>query len=406
MPVFSYASRDSAGQKITGVIDRTSKSDVVDYLMGRQLIPVSIQRYEAKSKIFPSINVALKRKKVESNQLIMFCRQMFTLIKAGVPLIQGMQTLATSTESPLLSEVITSMVKRLETGLNLTTALAEHPRIFNHLFVSLVKVGEETGRLDQVFHQLSAYIERDVRTYQAIKAAMRYPSFVLTAMVIAIVVVNTLVIPAFTDLFQRFSIELPLVTKILIFTSNFFQNYGLFLLFFTVVGGIFLVKWLNTAQGKWHWGRFKLHIPIIGDLVYKATLARYVRSFALALASGVPLVQAIAQCTNVVDNAFIAEKIKVIKSGVERGDSLYRTHHRSELFTPLILQMLEVGEKTGEVDRLLTEVADFYDMEVDYDLKTLSARIEPLLILVMAGFVLILALGIFLPMWEMYSINY
>ncbi|MBX2809662.1 MAG: type II secretion system F family protein, partial [Cellvibrionaceae bacterium] len=273
------------------------------------------------------------------------------------------------------------------------------------LFISLVKVGESTGKLEQVFFQLSVYLERDVQTKKSVKTAIRYPLFVVVAMVVAMLVVNLWVIPAFVDLFNQFSADLPGLTRLLMSTSYIVVHYSWLLVLVLVATYAVCIYGLGTPGGKKIWGRITLKLPIVGGLIYKAAMARYVRSFALMLAAGVPLVKAIGLCADVVDNAYLSEKIKTIKSGIERGDGLHRTHSRSGLFTPLILQMINIGEQSGEMDRLLSDVADFYDGEVDYELKSLSAKIEPLLIVLMACFVLLLALGIFLPMWEMYSIQ-
>jgi len=259
--------------------------------------------------------------------------------------------------------------------------------------------------LEEAFDQLSEYLERDMETARSVKSALRYPGFVLAALAIALVVVNIWVIPAFADMFARFDAELPLATRILLGTSELFVNFWPFI-FGILVAGIFAGnRYMQTPRGKAHWGRLKLQLPVVGDIISRGAMARYSRSFALMMRSGVPLPQALGLCAQVIDNPYLGVKIELIRAGIERGESLFHTHSASQMFTPLVLQMISVGEESGNVETLLAEVAEFYEREVDYDLQSLSDKIEPIMIVVMAGFVLIMALGIFLPMWSMYAIQ-
>jgi MSHA biogenesis protein MshG len=277
--------------------------------------------------------------------------------------------------------------------------------VFSPLFISLVSVGENSGRLDLTFMQLAEYMERDLLTSRNIRQALRYPTFVIIALVLAMAIINIKVIPAFAGMFSKFGAQLPLPTRILIGVSDFFVAYWPLMLVAIIAVSIAVWRYVKTPAGAKLWGRKKLSLPIIGDVIERASMARYSRSFALMLDAGMPLTTALDLCAKVIDNAYLAEKINGIRSGVERGESLYQTHLMSGMFTPLVLQMIAVGEESGQVDTLLAEVAGFYEREVDYDVKKLSDKIEPLLIVIMAGFVLVLALGIFLPMWEMYNIQ-
>ncbi len=407
MPNYRYYGRNAQGEAVSGFIDRADRDSVVEYLSQQRIIPVNIDLHQASisSINWKVIHRLFSTNSVPDEQLIMFCRQMYTINKAGLSLAQGMKSLSLSMTDGALKESVNDIVSRLQSGMSLSLAMRQHSTIFNNLFISMIQVGENSGNLDTVFLQLSHYIKRDLETRKSIKAAMRYPLFVLTAMIIAMVVINIFVIPAFADMFSRFEADLPLATHLLIGLSNFFVNYWWLLLIASLLIGIGCIFWLKTNSGRALWDCKKLKIPIVGALINKASLARYARSFSIMLKAGVPLTDAIGLCAQVIDNQYFAEKIDSIKNGVERGDSLKRTHTRSEIFTPLILQMINVGESSGQVDTLLLDVADYYEREVEYDLKSLSSKIEPLLIVVMAVFVLVLALGIFLPMWEMYNIQ-
>ena len=303
-----------------------------------------------------------------------------------------------------MRDTLTDLVEQLESGRALSTAMSAHPRVFDRLYVSMIHVGENTGQLDESFQQLATYLEEEQETRRRIKAAMRYPTFVLLFIAAALVVVNIWVIPQFASLFSRFGADLPWATKLLIGSSNLFLNYW-YLMLAAVIGGYLSYRlWLNTDDGRRRWDSWKLRFFIIGPLINLATLSRYCRSFSVMLRSGIPMPHALTLVSHAVDNFYMAERIQEMRSSIERGETLYRASRRSELFTPLVMQMVAVGEETGRVDVLLLEAAQFYEREVDFNLKSLTARIEPLLLVVVAVMVLILALGIFTPMWDMMSV--
>lgn len=405
MAIFEYQGRDDKGRAVSGQLESGSPELAAGTLTGRGIIPTHIAEYHAKKDPLEWLGMLNQKNKVQLPDLIVFCRQMYTITKAGIPLVKGIRSLAASLKHYALQATLNDIAERLETGLELSVAMRAHPKVFSPLFISLVSVGENSGRLDLTFMQLAEYMERDLLTSRNIRQALRYPTFVIIALVLAMAVINIKVIPAFAGMFSKFGAELPLPTRILIGISDFFVAYWPLMLL-VVVGSAFAVwRYVKTPAGAKLWGKKKLRLPIIGDVIERASMARYSRSFALMLDAGMPLTTALDLCANVIDNAYLGEKINGIRSGVERGETLYQTHLMSGMFTPLVLQMIAVGEESGQVDTLLAEVAGFYEREVDYDVKKLSDKIEPLLIVVMAGFVLVLALGIFLPMWEMYNIQ-
>ena len=405
MAIYEFKGRNAEGRLITGQVDASSQDAAINQLLGRGITPVSVAEFIEQLSLSERLARSTNRGKVETVELIMFCRQMHTVTRAGVPLVKGLRGLSASLKNYTFRQALADIIERLEAGVELSTAMRAHPKIFNNLFVSLVNVGENSGRLDLVFKQLSEYMERDLETTKSIKTALRYPSFVLIAIAIAIAIINLKVIPAFAGMFEKFGAELPLPTRILIGISDFFVNYWMYLF----AGIIALVAWtyhyVNTPEGSRVWGRKKLRLMVVGDIIERATLARYARSFGLMLNAGLPLSNALELSARAVDNPYLGDKIRNIRTGVERGEGLFQTHLVSGMFTPLVLQMISVGEESGQVDALLAEVAAFYESEVEYDVKRLSDRIEPIMIIIMATFVTVLALGIFLPMWDMYSIQ-
>lgn len=405
MAHYKYTGRLNQGQSVAGEMEKASADAVASSLIGRGVTPIKIIEVTITGSTMRKINSFLGADKVRDVELVMFCRQMYTITKSGMPLTRGIRGLAAGIRHEHFREVLNDVVDKLETGMALAQAMRLHPKVFNPLFVSMINVGESSGKLDEVFRQVGFYIDRDEETKKRIRSAMRYPSFVMLALIIAITTINILVVPAFADMFAQFNAELPVLTRFLIGMSNFFVNFWMGLLLFFVGSTIAAYQFLQTEKGALLWGEKKLKIPIVGGIIEKALMARYTRSFALMLRAAVPLAQCLNLCAAAIDNPWLGGKIRRIREGVERGESLLSTHIQAKLFTPLVLQMVSVGEESGQVEELLTEVAEFYEREVEYDLKTLTDRIEPILIIVMAVFVTVLALGIFMPMWNLYDVQ-
>lgn len=404
MAKFNYKARSANGELITGVLDAVDSATAAKMLIGRNYTPVNIvvsQDKEPSPEQAAQINFLTPR--VSLDDLVIFARQMYSLTRSGIPILRAVSGLAESANSKRMAAALTEVVNQLERGRNISSALNQHPRIFTKLFVSVVHVGENTGRLDEAFLQLSEYLEREQETRKQIKAATRYPLFVIIALLIALVLMNVMVIPVFAAMFSKFGAELPLMTRFLLAMSDFFLtkwHYMLMTLVILMVGG---KRYLQSQTGRYRWDKLKLRLIIVGSIFERSLLSRFARSFAMMLRAGVPLTTALNLVAEAVDNAYMADRIITMRRNIEKGESLSRAANSSALFTPLVMQMINVGEETGRVDELLGEVAEFYEREVDYDLKSLTAKIEPILISVVALMVLVLALGIFTPMWDMMS---
>ncbi|MCE5364090.1 type II secretion system F family protein [Pseudomonas sp. 32.2.56] len=405
MSQFHFTGRDAQGSKVSGSREAGSADSLASELLAERITPLTIeeQAQASDNDVFAQLKESLRRKHVDLEELIIFCRQMYSLSKAGVPIIRAIGGLAESSRNLYLREVLQAVRSDLEGGQGMAVALNAHPKVFNTLFVSMISVGENTGQLDQAFRQLSVYLELERETRKRIKQATRYPLFVLSAMAVALVVINLFVIPAFAKVFAQFKADLPWATQILIGTSQFFQDFWwlLALLFGGSLFGFF--KWIETDAGALKWDQIKLRLPIVGGIFERIALARFTRTFAMMYRAGVPLLQTLSINSASVGNRYIGQAILAMREGIERGEALTRTASASGLFTPLVLQMMAVGEETGALDDLFVEVADFYEQEVDYDLKQLADAIEPILIVAMGIMVLVLALGVFLPMWELAS---
>ena len=402
MPTYAYKGRNSAGQLLEGVQEGANSGAVVDVMRGMGLTPVEIKEAKAKtSNTTSSMNFTLFKQKVTHIDLLLFSRQMHTLLKSGVPIMRALNGLQDAAINPEMKRVISEIRESLEAGRELSNALARHPRVFSSFYISMIRVGEATGLLEEVFFRLFEHLEFERYMREQVKSALRYPSFVVLAMIVAIVVVNIFVIPAFAKVFAGFGSELPFMTQLLLGFSEFMVAYWPALLV-VLAGCVFAFRaWVGTAKGRHNWDRLALKIPIAGQILHKAALSRFSRSFSLGLRSGVPVMQALSNSAQTLGNVFMAQCVEGMRENVERGESLLRAAISSGIFTPIVLQMVAVGEESGAVDEMMEEIGDMYRQEVEYELKTLGQKIEPILIVALGILVLILALGIFLPMWDL-----
>ena len=403
MPHFAYKARNARGEMMQGVLEGADNGAVADQLFGNGMTPIEIEETKR-----PGVNGAgaswwskLTEEKVRSIDVQLFSRQLYTLLKAGVPIMRGLAGLQESAINKSFARVIKDLRESLDAGRELSAAMFRHPAVFSSFYVNMVRVGETTGRLEEVFLRLFDHLEFEREMGERVRTALRYPMFVSIAMLIAITIINLFVVPAFAKVFDSFHAELPLMTRILVNSSNFMVRFWPLLLMLVVGCVAGFRMYVATPGGRYQWDKIKLRIPIVGKILLKGTLARFARSFALSVKSGVPIVQGLTVVAQTVDSAYIASRVEHMRDGVERGESILRTAVAAGVFTPIVLQMISVGEETGELDDLMNEIAEMYEREVDYELKTLSAQIEPILLVGLGALVLVLALGVFLPVWDL-----
>lgn len=400
MPFFLYKGRNSKGELVKGVLESDDRNALAKQLLSIGITPVEIMPGSAPAAV-DSLSISLFEERIEPLDVMMFSRQMYTLLKAGIPIMSALNGLLLSTKNKAFVKVISDIRSSLDSGRELSAALNLHPKVFNSFYISMIRVGETTGMLDKVFLRLFDHLEFERFMREQIKAALRYPSFVMMAMAAAIVIINLFVIPIFAKVFANMGAELPLMTRILLGFSNFMVASWPHLLA-GCLGSIYLFRsYVASDQGRYQWDRFKLKTPIAGPIIHKATMARFARSFALSSKSGVPIMSALTLVAQTVDNDFIAQKVEQMRVGVERGESILHTATDAGVFNAMVLQMIAVGEESGALDDLMEEIADMYQRDVEYEIKNLGAKIEPILIVFLGVLVLILALGIFLPIWDL-----
>lgn len=399
--LFRYRGRSGRGDLVTGRLEADSAQAVASRLHALGITPLDIDVASADQMSVEDLWRRLGGGRPKTTDLVLFSRQMYSITKSGLPLLRGLRGLAESTHNQQLREALHDVLQSLESGRDLASSLAQHPTIFPPLFISIVSVGESTGTLDNSFLRLCEYLSLDQDVQDRVRSAIRYPLMVLGMIGIAIAVITVFVIPNFAPLFRVLGDDIPLPTRIIMGTSGFVRNHGLTLILAFVAGLFGFRHYVGTEAGRLRWDRFKLSVPVIGDLMNQAILSRVIRSLSISLEAGLPMIQALTLLARSAGNAHLAERLIRLRDAVERGDSLSRATAAVGIFPPLVLQMVAVGEETGELTRLLEEVAGFYQREVDYRLRNLTSMIEPLLIVVVGVMVLVLALGVFLPLWDM-----
>ncbi len=384
-----------------GVISADAEQAVVVKLEEMGYMPVAITRAKGEK---PFNSFFDKYRGVRFSDLNMFTRLLFTLTKAGLPLLSSLNSIKAQTENPIFRDVIAEIARDIEGGAKLSTALGRHPRIFNALYVNMVKSGEVSGKLVEILDRLMTLGEHEELTRLRIMAALRYPLIVIGAVTIGFLVLITFVVPRFERLYGQFTTELPLPTKILLGLNYTITHYWWAILLGLGAAFFLLFKLISSAEGLRWWDGLKLKIPVLGPLLLKLTMSRFCRVTGTLLSSGVPILQILELVSESVGNAVISDNINAIKKSVNEGKGMLEPMKASGMFPPVVIQMVAAGEATGKMDTLLLHVSDYYDSQIDYTIKNLISLIEPLLIFVIGSMVGFMALGIFLPMWGLMDI--
>jgi MSHA biogenesis protein MshG len=338
VPYFAYKARNARGEMLQGVLESPDSGTVADQLFNTGVTPIEI--VVTKKPLTDGEGgwwSRMTEDKVRSIDVQLFSRQMYTLLKAGVPIMRGLAGLQESAINKSFARVLKDIRESLDSGRELSAAMRRHPFVFTPFYLNMVRVGETTGRLEEVFLRLFDHLEFEREMRERIRTALRYPMFVIIAMTIAIAVINIFVIPAFAKVYAGFKAELPLMTRILINSSNFFVHYWPYILALIVGGVVAFKMYIGTVNGRYRWDKAKLRLPIIGDIILKGTMARFARSFALSSKSGVPIVQGLSVVAQTVDNSYIASRIEQMRDGVERGETILRTAVTTGVFTPVVL---------------------------------------------------------------------
>lgn len=396
MATFVYKGKNQLGENIEGDIEGSNPTMVADHLMKSGVFPISIEEKRDELKV-----VSKKHKPLD---VLTFTRQFYVLNRSGVPISRALKSMEVSNQNAYLKEIFRDIRQSLDNGYELHTALQKHNKFFSVFYINMVKIGEITGRLEEVLLELYNYLEFEQEMKQSAKTALRYPFFVIGVMAIAFIIMMIFVIPAFAKIYASFNATLPWPTLVLIGLSNFLMSYGVLVLITIGAVSYSFKNYISAGVGRFWWDRVKFTFPVIGKILKKSTLARFSKSFSLSLKSGVPIVQSLGVISQVVDNAYLGKHIDQIRESVERGNTLYNSMRATGVFEPLVMEMISTGEEAGQLDTMADEISHLYDKEIAYDLKTINAQIEPIMLLFLGVFLVIFALGIFLPIWDLGSV--
>jgi type II secretory pathway component PulF len=403
MPVFLYRARDHSGGLVTGSIESSRREDVALQLDHLGYIPVGIQEQGLKRGSLLKRDL-FNSKNVSQDEMIVFTRQLHTLFSAGLSITYAFQALMDQTENSWFKVVNGQILASIEGGCSLSEAMAKHPKIFDSLYVNMVKAGEEGGILDSTLDRLAQMLEHSKETQERIRAASRYPKIVIIALLFAVVILLTFVIPQFVKLYSGFKVPLPLPTRILIGANTVFHDYWFVLLAVGLAGYWGVRTYIRTGSGQWNWDNLKIKLPVFGPIFLKTALSRFARVFGNLTRSGLPVLQTLEMVSMVVGNVVIAKVVGDIRDSARKGKGLVEPMKGSRVFPPIVIQMMAIGEETGKVEEMLLKVSEYFDRDVEYAIKNLSASMEPILLVGVGGMVLFLALAVFMPWWNLISV--
>lgn len=397
MPVWSYSARTVGGDIRRDEIDLPSKDHVIAYLRKQKLIPVSVREKPKEISL-------TQRKRVKARDIVIFTRQFATMINAGLPLVQALDILARQTENQVLKKTVQDTLYDVEAGNTLADAMAEHPKIFSQLFVNMVAAGESGGILDTILLRLATFLEKNEALARKVKGAMIYPAVVLGVAVIAIAILLLFVIPTFAEVFSSFNQQLPLPTRIVIGLSELLQSYWWAMLG-AIGAGIFLLRrWIGTASGRLKFDRLMLKLPVLGPLVRKAAIARFTRTLGTMLSSGVTILDGLEITARTAGNRVIHDAVMQSRAAIAGGKSIAEPLKETDVFPPMVTQMIHVGEETGDLDGMLSKIADFYDDEVDVAVENLLKVLEPALIVILGTIVGGMIVAMYLPIFGLVNV--
>lgn len=396
MATFQYQARTKTGELRSGVIETSSEEAATDLLHQQNLIVIGVREIVKSSFLEKKFGAHVSNK-----DIVMLSRQLSTLFEAQIPIIEALKTLAAEAGRGALRDALTTILDDVSGGLSLSQALSKHPNIFSTFYIGLIKSGEESGKLQEVFTYLADYLERSYYLFTKARNAMIYPAFILTAFIGVIIVMLVVVIPRLTDIFKETGQEVPLYTQIVIIASDFLRNWGLALIFVIVGGSVALWHWSRTEGGREYFHRLQLHLPIFGPLYRKLYMARFADNLHTLIAGGIPILRSLSISGEVVGNRIYQKAINDAIEAVKSGNSISSAFERSMEVPPLVTQMIRIGESSGRLDFILASIARFYQREVDSAFENLVALIEPALIIFLGAGVGVLVASVLVPLYNL-----
>lgn len=401
MPVYQYKARDKFGSLFVGTIESSRKETVAEQLDRLGYIPVRIE--EQRTNIFTEFFFD-RFQKITLQDMIVFTRQMATLISAGLPFTMSFDALIGQADNRRLRGVLSKVKMKVEGGSTLADAMAKHPKVFSELYVNMIRAGEVSGMLDEILFRLAGLLEHEAETRARVKAAIRYPVIVIVTLCAAFLILMAFVIPRFAAIYANFRAQLPLPTRIMIAINHIATNYWYLIIGPIIIAIVGLKKYIDTEPGRLWRDGLKIRLPIFGPIFLKIAMSRFARIFGTLIKSGLPILQTLDIVSTTIGNTVISRVVDNIRDSAREGSGISEPMRVSKIFPPIVVQMVAIGEETGNMEQMLIKVSDYYDMEVEYAIRNLSTAIEPLLLLIIGGAVLLLALAIFMPWWNLMSL--
>jgi len=405
MPYFFYIVRDKTGKKITGREEAISSEELAERLQAKDLIVVSIQPEKETSPVTIKSKISHQHNRITPHDLVLLCQQLSTLLGAGVPILQSLRIIAKQVSSRRLNKILSDVISDMEKGLSLHESLAKYPKVFSELWVNLVESGEASGQLAEVLKRLSDYLERNAQFQRKIISSLIYPAILMVVGVFALLFLTIKIIPTFANLFEGFNVQLPLITRVLIFISSLIRKYFI-LGFLGLLGFIFFFRQLlKTKEGRKKWEAFLFNFRLTGGFFRALIVERFTSSMATLLESGVPILYALEISEHSIANLVVAEIIHQVKEEVRSGKSLSLPLERSGFFEPMVIQMVAVGEEIGELPNMLKRINSFYQEYVDNFLTRFTSLFEPVMLVVLGVIIGLMVIGVFLPLFQITQIR-
>jgi type IV pilus assembly protein PilC len=396
MPIYKWAGKTYKGEIRSGELSAKNRDELIYSLRKQGILPTNVSELKQPKTITP------KRRKVSARDLVVFTRQFATMFTAGIPIVQGLDILSKQSDNKVLGAILSQVKADVETGTTLADALKKHPKIFDDLYINLVAAGEAGGVLDSVLMRLAGYIEKSMKLKKKIKGAMIYPSIVIAVAVLVVTIIMVFVIPIFSKIFTEMGVALPLPTRSVIWMSNFIAGSGGAIIFMSFIGSIILIRqYRKTESGKKNIDRILLQMPVIGDLLRKAAVARFTRTLGTLIGGGVPILEGLEICAKSSGNKVVEDVVLEAKKDVASGKTVAESVSKSDIFPSMVIQMINVGESTGALDDMLLKIADFYDDEVDNSVTNLTTMLEPMMMVFLGTTIGYIVIALYLPIFKM-----
>ncbi len=397
MPRYKYIAKEKSGKSVTGVLEAGDQHELITVLRKKELVIVSIDEETSKLK---ALSFSFVKTKVKLDDLVIFSRQLATMVEAGIPLVTALDILGEQLENKTFKDVILKVRDDVETGSSLSEGMAKHPNIFSNLFVNMVKAGETSGTLDEILDRVATYLEKTSALQKKVKAAMIYPAVITTMAILVTAVLLIKVIPVFKEIYSGFGAELPKPTAILIGTSEFVRRYFIFFVAM-IAGGIFMLnRYAKTEKGKLTIDKTVLRLPVFGILLRKVAVSKFTRTLSTLIRSGVPILNSLEIVGKTAGNKAVEVSVEEVRSSIREGENIAEPLAKSKIFPPMVIRMVSVGEKTGELEKMLSKIADFYDEQVDAAVSGLTSMIEPLIIAFLGVVIGTIVICMFLPIFK------